>query len=181
MSNNEYRILETERLLLRYQTHTDIDFLVALWSDPKVVEYVGGVREEGFLKNEFTQTAKNPYAEKYDLWVVCDKYTGKLIGHCGFIDKKIDGATEYELNYMIDASAWGNGYATEIAAALKDYAFNTLALHRIVAIILPQNTASCRVAQKIGMWEEKEIKRPNGEIKKLYVLEKTTKPSCEKL
>lgn len=176
MSNNEYRILETERLLLRYQTHTDIEFLVALWSDPKVVEYVGGVREEGFLKNEFTQTAMNPFAEKYDLWVVCDKHTGKPIGHCGYIDKEIDGETEYELNYMIDASAWGNGYATEIALALKDYAFDTLGLHRIVAIILPENTASLRVAQKIGMRVDKEIMRPDAEIKKLCVLEKPTEP-----
>ncbi len=50
-------------------------------------------------------------------------------------------------------SAWGQGYATEAATAVLNYAFQTLGLDRVIADINPHNAASLRVAEKLGMWQ----------------------------
>ena len=54
-------------------------------------------------------------------------------------------------------SYWGRGYATEAAQAVRDYAFNRLRLPRLIAMIDPQNIASIRVAEKLGMYYEKDV------------------------
>jgi RimJ/RimL family protein N-acetyltransferase len=62
-----------------------------------------------------------------------------------------------EIGWRLMRSAWGQGYATEAARAVRDYAFNTLGLQRLIAMIDPSNLASIRVAKKIGMCYEKDI------------------------
>ena len=59
-----------------------------------------------------------------------------------------------ELGYWIASAAWGQGYATEAAAALCDYAFRVLGVHRIQARHFLHNPASWRVMQKLGMQRE---------------------------
>jgi RimJ/RimL family protein N-acetyltransferase len=55
------------------------------------------------------------------------------------------------VGYAIAKEKWGNGYATEAAAAAVDHAFRRLKLERIVAVAYPENTASIRVMEKLGM------------------------------
>ena len=54
-------------------------------------------------------------------------------------------------------SAWGKGYATEAVCTVRDFAFATLGIKRLIAMIDPSNVASIRVAEKIGMKYEKEV------------------------
>jgi RimJ/RimL family protein N-acetyltransferase len=54
-------------------------------------------------------------------------------------------------------SAWGRGYATEAARAVRDFAFGDLGMQRLIAIIDPSNIASIRVAEKIGMHHDAEV------------------------
>ncbi|HNT53684.1 MAG TPA: GNAT family N-acetyltransferase [Anaerolineaceae bacterium] len=164
------KILETERLILRYQEAADIAFLVDLWSDPVATRYLGGPRERDWLAQVFAETAANPQAEPYDLWPVVDKSSGHLVGHCGLLDKDIDGRVEIELNYMFYPTAWGQGYAVEIGRALLAHAFQNLGLKQLVALIEPANTASIRVAEKLGMRRAREIIRPGGAKRLLFVL-----------
>ncbi len=168
-------ILETDRLLMRYQRHSDIATLVDIWADLKVTKYIGQPRERNFLLKEFEKTANDPTAEKFDLWVVIEKESGGIVGHCGFIDKHIEGKIEIDLTYIFSSAAWGNGYASEIASALKNHAFSKLGVIRVVALIHPRNTASANVAKKIGMKIEKQLIRPNDEIRDMYVVEKKDK------
>jgi len=56
-----------------------------------------------------------------------------------------------ELGYVIDADFWGHGYATEAAAALLRFGQGTLRLRDITATCRPENTASAKVLEKIGM------------------------------
>jgi RimJ/RimL family protein N-acetyltransferase len=107
---------------------------------------------------------------RFDLFPVIEKATGALIGHCGLLDKEIESATEIDLVYVFAKSAWSKGYATEIAIALRDYAFEVIGLDRIVALIEPENFASQHVAEKIGMTHEKDVIRPGGVVRRLYVL-----------
>ncbi len=165
-------ILETKRLILRYQQASDVAFLVALWADPEVTRCVGGPRDRERLRSVFEETARNPYAERYDLWPVIEVETGQLVGHCGLLDKEVEGRTEIELAYMLASSAWGKGYATEMGRALVRYAFEELGIERLIALIEPGNAASERVAVKIGMRMEREVIRPGGEVRKVYAVER---------
>lgn len=87
MENNSI-LYETERLLLRRQQASDIEFLIDLWADPQLTRYMGGPRDRDWLRGVFTETAQNPFAEQYDLWPLVEKATGRLVGNCGLLDKK---------------------------------------------------------------------------------------------
>ncbi len=171
MMENPSTILETERLLLRRQQVSDIVFLIDLWADPQVTRYLGGPRDRDWLCSVFEETAQNPCAEQYDLWPVVEKETGQVIGHCGLLDKEVDGRTEIELTYILSPSVWGKGYATEIGQAIKQFAFEKMGVERLIALIEPENEPSERVAIKLGMWLEKEIARPGGALRKVYAIE----------
>lgn len=164
-------ILETARLILRYQKETDIPFLVDLWKDPEVTRYMGGPRDRDWLQAVLEETAQAPYEEKLDLWPVIEKETGRGVGHCGLLEKEVDGKTEIELTYVLVPTAWGKGFASEIGRSLEQYAFEELGLDRLIALIEPENVASERVAMKIGMQLEKEVIRPGGMVRKVYVIE----------
>ncbi len=165
-------ILETERLTLRYQQPSDVEPLVDLWADPEVTRYMGGPRDREWLESALEETACDPYAERYDLWPLIEKETGQVVGDCGLLDKEVEGRTEIELIYVLASSAWGRGYATEIGQALKAYAFEEMGLGRLIALIEPENTASARVAEKVGLRLEKEVVRPGGEVRKVYAVER---------
>jgi RimJ/RimL family protein N-acetyltransferase len=165
-------LLETARLRLRTLRPSDVDFLVGLWTDPEVTRYMGGPRDRTELERSLAEDALAPEARRFDLWPVEERASGRLVGHCGLLDKEAGGRPEIELSYVIAASDRGRGYASEIAAGLRDLAFRPLGLGRLVALIHPQNIASERVAQRVGLRLEREIVRPGGHRRKLYALER---------
>ncbi len=165
-------ILETKRLLLRHQQAADLEPLMALWTDPAVTRYLGGPRDRARLQAALEETAQNPAGERYDLWPLIETGTGRVVGHCGLLDKEVAGRTEIEVTYILAASVWGQGYATEIGRALIRYAFETMGVARVIALIEPDNAASEQVALKIGMRLEKEVVRPSGSVRKMYVYER---------
>lgn len=89
--------------------------------------------------------------------VLVNKQSGDLIGHAGLIPQTIEGREELEIGYWISRRYWGRGYATEAGKALRDYGFDVLGKNRFIALIHPENLASKRVANKLGMSLEKEI------------------------
>jgi len=169
-----HTLLESERLILRHQQASDTESLVDLWSDPDVTRFLGGPRDRERLRKAFEETAADPDAVQYDLWPVIEKATGKLVGHCGLLDKEVDGRPEIEVTYVLARFAWGKGYATEIAQALKQHAFETLGITRLIALIEPENAASERVAEKIGMRFEQDVIRPGGAVRKVYTVERSS-------
>lgn len=177
--NEESVILDTERLLLRKPTLSDVDPLVELWSDPEVTRHLGGPRNEEALRESFEQAALSPFAEDYDLWPVVEKQSGKVVGQAGLLDKQVEGHTEIELVYVIAPPHWGKGYATEIASALLRHAFEVLQLDRVIALVEPTNKPSERVAIKIGMTFKNTVARPGGQQRKLYVIDVPEPPESE--
>lgn len=162
--------LETGRLLLRPMQLADVEPLVELWTHSEATRHMGGPREATRLRELLSQEAAGP-TNKFDLWPVEEKATGRVIGHCGLLDKEVDGQIEYELVYLFHPSSWGQGYATEMALALREYAFETLTLTRLIALIDPDNAASERVAQKAGLVFEKETLRPGGKMMRVYAVQ----------
>ena len=82
-------ILETQRLILRYQRKSDIKFLVYLWMDEEMTKYTGGPREKSVLIDEFRTIAEEPTKLEYDLWTIELKSNHELIGQAGFIPKQL--------------------------------------------------------------------------------------------
>jgi [ribosomal protein S5]-alanine N-acetyltransferase len=88
--------------------------------------------------------------------VIC-KETGELIGDCGLeVMEDMDSA---ELGYDFRSEFWGQGYATEAAIAVRDYAFDVLGLPQLISLIRVGNHASKRVAEKVGMALTEEFTR----------------------
>ena len=161
-------ILETERLWLRRIQMDDVEFLVELWTDSDVTRYAGGPRDKDWLRNLLEETAQNPFAEKYDLWMTLEKAGGQRVGHVGLLEKEIEGAIEYDYGYFLMPSFWGRGYATEICKAVMHYGREVLGLRRMVAMIDPMNAASQNVALKLGMKLEREMMRPGTIPRRMY-------------
>jgi RimJ/RimL family protein N-acetyltransferase len=154
---------------LRRIQFSDISTLLDLWCDPNVTKHLGGPRDRTKLKPLFEEDVENPFAYEYDLWPVEEIETNEVVGYCGLLEKEVDGRDEIEINYIFKESAWGKGYAKEIGKAIIEFAFTEKKLARLIALIKPENEVSEIVAKRIGMEFEKEIIRPGGETRKVYV------------
>jgi ribosomal-protein-alanine N-acetyltransferase len=74
-----------------------------------------------------------------------------FLGRCGLLPWTIDGKQEVELAFLIDKRRWGEGFATEAAKGIIEYARDRLELKRLICLIMPGNVASICVAQRVGM------------------------------
>ena len=162
--------IETPRLVIRDLQESDLPALAALWSDPAVTRHLGGPRDYAAVVSALAEDLQASQ-EVYDLRPLVDKASGQVIGHCGYLEKEVDGQHEIELVYVLARSAWGKGLASEAARALRDYAFYELKVTRLIALIDPGNDASQRVAQKIGMQMARETIRPDGATRRVFAVE----------
>jgi RimJ/RimL family protein N-acetyltransferase len=152
-------ILETPRLFLRRQVPADLDDLWALYCDPEITRYIPDAprtREEAREELEWHMNG-HPRNPDLGLWATIYKQSGKFIGRCGLLPWTIEDQQEVEVAYTIARDYWGQGLATEAAQAILQYGFEKLNLVRLVSLIEPENTASQRVAEKIGMAFEKRV------------------------
>ncbi len=144
------RVLETERLILRPITLEDRDDLYEYASDPENTKHTfpphRSLEEtEWLIANLFMRSPLGNFAIEL-------KENGKMIGTC---DLRInEEERSAELAYAINKKYWGNGYAPEAAAKLRDFAFETLKIERLWAKFAAGNPASGRVMDKIGMKQE---------------------------
>lgn len=90
-------------------------------------------------------------SEDEAFWAVCLKETGKLIGNLYFAGR---GFGTYELGYVFSRMFWRKGYATRAARALMEHAFCEMGVHRMVARCNPENEASWRLLERLGMRRE---------------------------
>jgi ribosomal-protein-alanine N-acetyltransferase len=152
--------LETERLVLREMAHDDVEPLLGVFGDERVMT--------SFASAPFDRAAMERWVERnlahqrdhgYGLFTLIDKADGTVIGDCGLEHMDI-GA---ELGYDLRADRWGRGLATEAAIAVRDFAFATLRLPRLVSLVRVGNQRSRRVAEKVGMTRRGDHVR--GEIR----------------
>ena len=152
--------LETERLRLRPMRADDFEALVAIFTDPRVMAAFGGelftpAQMQGWLDRNLGHQAEYGYG----LFSVIRKADGLLIGDCGLEQMTVAGQPVAELGYDFRSDAWGQGFATEAACAVRDYAFEVLKLPQLVSLIRMGNVASQRVAEKVGMLRVAEFER----------------------
>lgn len=144
-------IAETERLIIRRFYKTDLDALWAIMKKPEVMY----AWESGFHKGETRKWLNRQYTryrkDGYGYFAVVLKSSGKLIGQAGLMKSDVNGETVTEIGYIFDDAVWGHGYAIETARACVDLAFGRFGLDKLYATIRPENTASVRLAEKLGM------------------------------
>ncbi len=140
--------LETPRLKLRPYTEADIPELLPLIGTREVAATTLRIAHPYTEQDAkaFLELAKDP--DK--LWLAITlRSDGRQIGGVGLrVEKQHQHA---ELGYWLGVPFWGHGYATEAAADILRYGFETLALHRIFASHFKHNQASGRILKKIGM------------------------------
>ena len=152
-------ILETKRLSLRRLTMDDLNDLHKLYSDPEIRKYFpeGVLTLEGTKEELGWHMQGHPEHPELGLWATIHKETGQFIGRCGLLPWEIDDKLEIEIAYLLDKSFWHQGLATEAAQGLLQYGFEKLKLSRLICLMNPENIASRRVAERIGMKLEKQI------------------------
>lgn len=150
------REIETPRLQLRPFTPDDVDDLHRLYSHRDLFKYMSNEKpllweQARAVIDAFTENWKRHH---FGVWAVVDRNNQRLIGHCGF--KFLENTPDVQIGYLLSQSYWGRGLTTEAAAAVLRYGFEVAKLKRIVAIAKPENIASRRVMEKIGMKYEKD-------------------------
>ena len=131
-------------------TDDDLDAMADLLGDPAVMTYYPAPKTRAEAQ-DWIDWNKDSYAQHgYGLWVV-ETHDGEFVGDCGLTWQEYNGRRELEVGYHLRADRQGQGLATEAAAACRDYARSALRMDHLVAIIHPENVASQRVAEKLGM------------------------------
>jgi len=170
--------LETERLLLRAPLPDDAEGLAPMYGDPEVMRYVGDGRTltPRETENSVRRTIETWAADGFGLFTAVRKEDDALIGRVGLILRNTEtwhtahagetGPTELEVGYTIARPFWGKGYATEAAAAARDFALDRLGARRLIALIIRGNDASENVARKLGFEYERDVKfgRRNAQL-----------------
>ena len=160
--------LETERLLLRIPEVGDADGYLEVFGDPQVIAFLGmtpQTREDNVRGIERMRLHWERYG--IGLFSVVRKADERLLGRVGFLlwdperwisamREDLDGELETEIGWTLGAEHWGRGYATEAAIRCREWALGELGLARLVSVIAPDNTASIRVAERIGETLERE-------------------------
>ncbi|MDJ0752101.1 MAG: GNAT family N-acetyltransferase [Ardenticatenaceae bacterium] len=169
--------LQTPRLTLRLMKLSDLDDLLKIFGDPKVMASFNDSpfnREQ--MKFWLERNLEHQEQHGFGLFSVILKAEGILIGNCGLEYMNVEGEKAAELGYDFRSDYWNQGYATEAAAAVRDYAFDTLQLPSLFSLIRVGNEASKRVSEKIGMRFVEEITQNDIQYWK-YAVQAETHPS----
>ena len=168
--------LESARLVLRRVAPDDLPFFTRIHALPEVAEhlYPGGrprSPEQTATWLHYTLASYDQLALGY--LAVLRKSDGALIGRCGLMDLVVESTAcgrgvrqgwfgregapadialtfECELGYTFDPAVWRQGFATEAACCVRDYARDVLRLSYVISAILPSNARSRRVAERSG-------------------------------
>ena len=169
-------MIETERLVLRRPRPEDAPDLAVAYADPEVVRFMGDGSTATLTEVE------EGIAEWLDRWEswgmsLCSlerREDGRVVGRAGFLRWDPEtwqvGGDETELGWLLAREHWGQGYATEAALALRDWAVAERGLTRLISLIRPGNDRSVRVAERLGERYERDVE-VRGKLSRLYSIE----------
>jgi RimJ/RimL family protein N-acetyltransferase len=161
---------ETERLLLRPLSMSDAVPLHVLQQDERMMRYFGGP----YLREQ-TQTWLEWHVaiweqEGYSHWAADLKQDGSFVGWIGLtkIWEPEELASAVEVGWFVDRRHWGKGLASEGGRESLRFGFQNLALDRVLARYNPENAASGRVMEKIGMHHLVDMTREGEGVSRIY-------------
>jgi ribosomal-protein-alanine N-acetyltransferase len=161
-------ILETQRLALHELTDDDAPFILELLMSRGFKENIGdrGVRDLDGARGYIERVRTGYAANGFGLWRADLKTTGAAAGLAGLVRR--EGLDHPDVGYAFLEPFWGQGLASEAAAACLAHGRDALGLKTIVAITTPGNTGSIAVLKKIGMQDAGMIRVPGHDADSCY-------------
>lgn len=165
----------TERLRLRRFRAGDAEAYAAINADPLVVRYLGGEIDQAASDAQLARIMAHWDEHGLGLWAAELRGGGRMIG---FVGLSVPGflpavLPAVEVGWRLASDVWSRGFATEGGRAAIEWGFGGLGLDRIISIIDPDNIASLRVAEKLGMRPGRDEVHP-GSGRRLRVYERST-------
>ena len=145
--------LQTERLLLRRFRAADWPDLYRYLADEAVVRYEPYTT---YTEKECRREASARSRDASFIAVCLKEDGGPMIGNLYFAPREYETR---ELGFVFAARYQGKGYAYESARALIDCAFSSGGVHRIIAVCNPENTASWRLLERLGLRREGHLRQ----------------------
>lgn len=180
-------MLETERLLLRRWKESDRQPFAEMNADPRVMEFFPGclTREES---DQLIESIESHFDNRgFGLFATELKADHKLIGFIGLHVASFQAHFTpcVEIGWRIAAPYWGKGLATEGSREVIRYAFEWLKLDSLVSFTVPENVASRRLMEKLGMTHDPaedfdHPKLPPGHRLRRHVLYRLKNPAMVK-
>ena len=163
--------LKTSRLSFSKWLQTDGELAECLWGDPRVTKYIcasGRFRTEEIMDRLRTEM-RNELEYQVQYWPVFESGTGDLTGCCGLRPRDTD---EYEFGIHLRPEYWGQGYGTEAAEAVIQYAFTVLKAKKLFAGHNPNNEKSRKLLHRLGfIYVGDEFYEPTGLYHPSYKLQ----------
>lgn len=146
-------IIETARLRLEPYASSHLDAIYAMDSNPQVARYVGdGMPKTRDLVAEAITRCEQRWNEfGFSWWAAFAKDSHTMVGAVCLQHTAADPNAELEIGWRLRPAMWGQGFATEAGRAAAEFAFSRIGADHVIAVANPENTASHRVMQRIGM------------------------------
>ncbi|WP_329116845.1 GNAT family N-acetyltransferase [Streptomyces sp. NBC_01465] len=158
--------IETPRLVLRRWRDTDVAPMAAINGDPEVMRWIrdGSVRGLEETRANIAAMEATWEAEGFGLFAVEVRETGELAGFTGLAVPHFLPAVmpAVEIGWRLGRAFWGQGFASEAARAALRFAFQERGLDDVISVIQTGNTASERIAVKLGMHLDRELVTPGS-------------------
>lgn len=144
--------LETDRLILRAPSMDDLDREILFYTGDHA-KFVGGAKGPFACAQGILARIGHWHVKGFGAFHLEEKETGLCMGRVGPIEPY--GWPEREIGWSLMPDATGKGYATEAALRIRDYVYDDLGWTTVISLIDPENTASARVATRLGARFEK--------------------------
>jgi len=170
----EYKIFETERLIIRPTIETDAEFIFELLNTPKWIKYIGD-RNIQTLESakEYIKQKMIPQLERlgYSNYTIIRKEDNQKIGSCGLYDRA--GLQGIDIGFALLPEYEQKGFAFEASNKIKDAAFDEFEIETISAITTKDNVSSQKLLEKLGLKFMGTTKLPDDDEELLvYKIEK---------
>jgi ribosomal-protein-alanine N-acetyltransferase len=146
----------TARLELRPFAPGDEDAMLEVFGDAEALRFWGPPLDRDAVHDRIAHNREREAQDGFARWAIVLRASGELVGDAGLTLTDVEGVAEVELGWVVRSDHHGLGIASEAGSAWLDHAFGDLGLERIVSMIRPENVASRRVAEKLGMRVERE-------------------------
>ena len=147
-------VLETDRLGLRELATSDLDFVAEMLGDADVMRYYPKCLDRASSLAWIERQQMRYARDGHGLWLVLERDTGQPIGQVGLVMQEVTGMPRpryAEVGYLLHRPFWHRGFATEAAAATKDYALRERGYDQVISLIRSVNEPSQAVARRLGM------------------------------
>ena len=167
------KVLETQHLIVRHLRVDDLADLLEVCGDPDVMLYMGDGRPLSREQTEkwIEKSQVNYRQHGFGCFAVVARESHKFVGFCGLVNPSFGKVPEAEIIYALKKEHWGQGLAREVAGAMIEFGFGQCHLQRIVATIAPENSASVRIVERLGLKCQGDRTDEHGLPEVVYAIE----------